>query len=1414
MDRSRGVFAWCLLMAGWLFLPFAASADDTVGVLLPKIGATTSAFKYNRQTGTFDGTLTLTNRLKPKQPLYDQLTLVLVGVNRQGATLANAEGLTSASLPYLKIRLPARTLAPGKSLKKIPLRFDNPSRRALIPRFAVYGLLAPNHAPTAVAGADRTALVGDTIELDGSASNDPDGHRLSYRWSLPRKPIGSLAHPRADTGLKTGFSVDTPGTYTAQLIVSDGIADSAPAQVTVTVSPPANQPNGTNNAVPIANAGANQTATVGQTVTLDGSASSDPDHGPKTLTFTWSQVSGPAAALSDAAAAKPSFTPSASGTYVFSLFVNDGQDSSAPAQVTVTVSSPANQPPAKVSLVGVSSLSGDQITAEWLPATDDQTPQADLVYTLHLADTAGFSPSAATAKFTQTGALSATVDGLTPATRYYAKVVATDEQGQESWSNELGVTTAGVIAQPTSATVKVQDAAQAPQVTADSVTYTAAQAPEVGQYLASAESGGYLRRVTGVEVQGNQVTATTAPASLNEIFDTLELNTSIKLEPLPATAASTNQAITFTRALSRAVQTPRSRTWPETGLTLIDENANPGVSGLSSSAAPGIRYAIAPLAAQSVDVNGGTQTAKGRYLDFSGPAYMDATPAQTSLFQLAANVARPGLAPLQICSITLDSFTHVDASKRAIIAADQGTGRTLQVGTAVITNAEQTATLNVIWNPDARYVHDGGLPYYATFKVVLDQKADGCSSSILNLWAETLTLEVPIYVTMGKLPDKEKKSLTFSGGFTVQNDVTFTVKPEIGVSALIQHAQLQTANLEVDANIEFLQQLVIQANGGAKLDETLDLLLPRRFVKVFAAGGVPVVVSGEFGIKLRVEGQAKGAVHLTEVFRYAFPKARFGLRYANGAWTEIREFVPEYQFTVDGEGNAGADLKLTLVPDLTLHFYDAASGRMLVEPYLYADAGIQGQFKYLGLSLEDLDYWFTKLEAGGGLDLRLYAGLHIFDYNIASYPKNVDVTQTDKFKCLTIIGQSGLGSDCKDNNGIPIAAIPKLTAEADFSQIKPDDSCAIMVKGEYQNIPNPFKTHLGIGPDAYISFENWLDPKVVPLSSGGSLTAGDTTGQYWFHYSKPGDYEIRLPGQNNLGWFIRQVAFKKSDPPSTDPLVVSLTDADGDGMVDQWESRWWVSDPNGDADGDGFTNLREFQMCTVPSTTGLLNDTGIVTCSTSNTNGLACPLADYPGQDGDHGRDLDYPDASDGHAGFSYTKIDGNGNDLPASASQWSCVRDNVTGLMWENKTDDGGLHDWDWHYTWYEPDNSKNGGFVGYPNGGSCVGTSGGCDTHGFVQAVNRAGWCGHRDWRMPTVEELEGLVSFDRINPAIDTAYFPFTASYWYWAASPSAAYIAYARGAAFLDGAWTVHFGVGHSVSHGRNYRVAVRLVRGGQ
>jgi hypothetical protein len=228
------------------------------------------------------------------------------------------------------------------------------------------------------------------------------------------------------------------------------------------------------------------------------------------------------------------------------------------------------------------------------------------------------------------------------------------------------------------------------------------------------------------------------------------------------------------------------------------------------------------------------------------------------------------------------------------------------------------------------------------------------------------------------------------------------------------------------------------------------------------------------------------------------------------------------------------------------------------------------------------------------------------------------------------------------------------------------------------------------------------------------------------------------------------------------------------------------------------------QVVSIPRA-GKLNDTGITTCSNNTQNGLPCPVVGFPGQDAQYGRDKVFSWNGDGHAGFSFIKISATGKPLAESATSWNCVRDNVTGLMWENKTDDGGLHDKDNTYSWYEPDNTKNGGSAGFQNAGSCVGSA--CDTYAYVQAVNSASWCGHMDWRLPTLNEFFSIMDYGRSKPAIDTTYFLNAMSWFFWTSSLHA-------NANLSDYAGSVYLWEGNGYGSYKHSSYFVQLVRDGQ
>jgi LmbE family N-acetylglucosaminyl deacetylase len=127
--------------------------------------------------------------------------------------------------------------------------------------------------PVAIAGANQDALGGASVQLDGSASNDPDGSALTFAWTQLSGPAVTL---NGDTTPMPSFtaplSTRVAQVLRFQLTVNDGNLTSGDiVDVTVVALP---------NARPVAVLGPPQTVDGGATVQLDGSASFDSDNDP------------------------------------------------------------------------------------------------------------------------------------------------------------------------------------------------------------------------------------------------------------------------------------------------------------------------------------------------------------------------------------------------------------------------------------------------------------------------------------------------------------------------------------------------------------------------------------------------------------------------------------------------------------------------------------------------------------------------------------------------------------------------------------------------------------------------------------------------------------------------------------------------------------------------------------------------------------------------------------------------------------------------------------------------------------------------------------------------------------------------------------------------------------------------------
>jgi hypothetical protein len=165
----------------------------------------------------------------------------------------------------------------------------------------------------------------------------------------------------------------------------------------------------------------------------------------------------------------------------------------------------------------------------------------------------------------------------------------------------------------------------------------------------------------------------------------------------------------------------------------------------------------------------------------------------------------------------------------------------------------------------------------------------------------------------------------------------------------------------------------------------------------------------------------------------------------------------------------------------------------------------------------------------------------------------------------------------------------------------------------------------------------------------------------------------------------------------------------------------------------------------------------------------------------------------------------------PRFDASGATIIDHKTGLEWEKKTGTAGgynvcpggptcgsVHDVNNAYSWgsvsppYAPSGNAYIDFLAKLNSND---GSGGC-------------YAGHCDWRLPTIEELQGIVDLSAAgcgsgSPCLGTGFLPDAASF-YWSAS---------TGATAPDGAWVLFTFYGGAGYYGKTTDLYVRAVRSG-
>jgi len=169
-------------------------------------------------------------------------------------------------------------------------------------------------APTASAGPDQEISLGTTLYVNAHDSTD-DGTIESYAWNFGD---GDVVY-----GVTQSHVYSTPGTYTVTLTVTDDEELTDTDTLTATVTSASSEPT--------ANAGNDQTVDLGNTLSFDGSASSDSDG--EIVSYHWDFDDA-----SESTEIKPSHKYSTAGTYAVTLEVTDDDGLKGTDTVTISVS--------------------------------------------------------------------------------------------------------------------------------------------------------------------------------------------------------------------------------------------------------------------------------------------------------------------------------------------------------------------------------------------------------------------------------------------------------------------------------------------------------------------------------------------------------------------------------------------------------------------------------------------------------------------------------------------------------------------------------------------------------------------------------------------------------------------------------------------------------------------------------------------------------------------------------------------------------------------------------------------------------------------------------------------------------------------------------------------------------------------
>ncbi len=229
-------------------------------------------------------------------------------------------------------------------------------------------LVRDTESPVAEAGADQEVDEGDEVTFDSAGSDDNVGI-VDYEWTFDYDgAVETLS------GAVATFTFEITGVYEVTLTVTDAADNTGTDTVTITVlEVVVNEP-------PVADAGDDQTVTVGDEVTFDGSGSSDSDGTIENFTWSFTHDDAPEEVYDETS----TFTFDIVGIYTVTLTVTDDDGATATDTMTVTVEDvvvPTNDPPVADAGTAETVTVGDEVTFDGSGSSDSDGTIANYTWT-------------------------------------------------------------------------------------------------------------------------------------------------------------------------------------------------------------------------------------------------------------------------------------------------------------------------------------------------------------------------------------------------------------------------------------------------------------------------------------------------------------------------------------------------------------------------------------------------------------------------------------------------------------------------------------------------------------------------------------------------------------------------------------------------------------------------------------------------------------------------------------------------------------------------------------------------------------------------------------------------------------------------------------------------------------------------